>query len=132
MASGFAEGLSGSGCLCGAVSGGVLALGLFLGRNGPGFTNRRKIAEKTRLLHDFFKQKYDATCCRMLTKHVKQVSYEHLGQCAGLTGATAAMAARIILEEKPALYLNADLDYLNRHDSRLAGRVSQVANIIHP
>ena len=131
LASGFAEGLSGSGCLCGALSGGVLALGLFLGRNGPGFTNRSRIANRTRLLHELFNQKYGATCCRMLTKHVKEGSPEHLGQCAGLTGAAAEMAARIILEEKPALSLRADLDYLNRHDSRLAGRAKQVANIIH-
>jgi C_GCAxxG_C_C family probable redox protein len=131
LASGFSEGLSGSGCLCGAVSGGVLALGLFLGRNGPGFTNRREIAEKTRMLHDFFKQKYGATCCRMLTKHVKQGSHEHLAQCAEMTGAAAAMTARIVLRAKPALSRQADIDYLNLHDSRLKGRVRQVANIIH-
>jgi C_GCAxxG_C_C family probable redox protein len=131
MASGFSEGLSGSGCLCGAVSGGVLALGLFLGRNGPGFSNRRKIKRKTGLLHDLFKQKYDATCCRLLTKHVKEGSQAHLAQCTELTGAAAAMAARLILEERPALSLQADLEYLNRHDSRLAGRAKQFANIIH-
>lgn len=130
MASGFGEGLSGSGCLCGAVSGAVLALGLFLGRNGPGFTNRRRIAEKTGLLHDLFKQKYGVTCCRMLTKNVEQGSREHLAQCAEITGAAAAMAASIILEEKPALSLGADLDYLKRRDSKLAGRVRQAANII--
>lgn len=132
MASGFAEGLGGSGCLCGAVSGGVLALGLFLGRNGPGFSNRRKINEKTGLLHELFEQKYGATCCRMLTKHVKEGSHEHLMQCAELTGSAAAMAARIILEERPGLYLQADLEYLNRHDSRLAGRVMQVAHTLQP
>jgi C_GCAxxG_C_C family probable redox protein len=131
MASGFAEGLSGSGCLCGAVSGGVLALGVFLGRNSPGFTNRRKIAEKTGLLHDLFKKEYGTTCCRMLTKNVKEGSQAHLRQCAELTGAAAAMAARIILKEKPGLVLKADLVFLRRHDTKLSGRMRQAANILH-
>ncbi|MDR2445600.1 MAG: C-GCAxxG-C-C family protein, partial [Spirochaetaceae bacterium] len=34
-ASGFPAGVGGSLCLCGAVSGGVIALGYFFGRTGP-------------------------------------------------------------------------------------------------
>ena len=132
MASGFSEGLSGSGCLCGALSGGLLALGLFLGRDGPGLTNRRKIAERTRSLHDVFTEKYQTTCCRMLTKGVKQGSRAHLAQCAELTGFAAEMAARIILEDRPALSMQADLEYLNIHDSRLRGRIHQVLRTRHP
>ncbi|MFO7554270.1 MAG: C-GCAxxG-C-C family protein [Desulfobacterales bacterium] len=39
ITSGLAEGFEGSGCTCGALSAGVIALGLFLGRNGPGILN---------------------------------------------------------------------------------------------
>ncbi len=35
MASGFPVGMGGSGCTCGAVIGGIMALGLFFGRTEP-------------------------------------------------------------------------------------------------
>lgn len=35
MSSGFCEGLGGSRCICGALAGGVMALGLLAGRTGP-------------------------------------------------------------------------------------------------
>lgn len=35
MASGFCEGLGGSRCICGALAGGVMAVGLLAGRRGP-------------------------------------------------------------------------------------------------
>lgn len=35
MASGFPIGIGGSGCTCGAIVGGIMALGLFFGRTNP-------------------------------------------------------------------------------------------------
>ncbi|MDD7444558.1 MAG: C-GCAxxG-C-C family (seleno)protein, partial [Clostridiales bacterium] len=35
MSSGMAVGVGGSGCICGALNGGVMALGMFFGRTEP-------------------------------------------------------------------------------------------------
>jgi C_GCAxxG_C_C family probable redox protein len=35
MASGFPVGIGGSGCTCGAIAGGVMAIGMFFGRTSP-------------------------------------------------------------------------------------------------
>ncbi|MBT3258412.1 MAG: C_GCAxxG_C_C family protein [Deltaproteobacteria bacterium] len=43
LASGLPEGSGRSGCTCDALSGGVIALGLFLGRDTPGPLNSRSI-----------------------------------------------------------------------------------------
>jgi hypothetical protein len=42
MAACLPQGVGDSGCLCGAVNGGALALGLFLGRDRPGARDKRK------------------------------------------------------------------------------------------
>ncbi len=60
LAAGFGGG-SGAGCICGAVSGGTMALGLVV----PG--DRKRVMELTRELHAWFKKEYGATCCRVLT-----------------------------------------------------------------
>ena len=119
IASGFPEGLGGSGCVCGALNGGVLALGLFLGRNGPGIANSRRVMGATRRLHDEFRERFGATCCRVLTKSVMDDKRAHFIQCAGITGAGAKMAARIIIEQRPGVLGAVDYAYLKQHDSKV-------------
>ena len=51
LASPFPEGLGGSGCVCGALSGGTLGLGAYLSASLP----RRKVRQAARELHDAFK-----------------------------------------------------------------------------
>ncbi len=60
LAAGFGGG-SGSGCICGAVSGGTMALGLVV----PG--DKKRVMELTKELHHWFKGEYGALCCRVLT-----------------------------------------------------------------
>lgn len=60
MASGFGGG-SGAGCICGAVSGGTMAIGLAL--RGE----KKRIMELTRELHTWFKGEYGVTCCKVIT-----------------------------------------------------------------
>jgi C_GCAxxG_C_C family probable redox protein len=83
LASGFGGG-SGAGCICGAVSGGTMALGLVLG-------NRKGTSTATKELHAWFKEEYGATCCKILTAHGKK-------GCVGLTGSVAGKVAEILLE----------------------------------
>jgi len=68
LASALPEGLGRRGCLCGALNGGALALGLFMGRNGPGYRNGATVRKAVGALHDQFKAAYKAACCRVLTK----------------------------------------------------------------
>ena len=79
--SGFGGG-SGSGCICGAVSGGTVALGLVLG-------DKKEITRLTKELHIWFKEKYGVTCCRTIRQ-------THKGVCPVLTGEVAGKIAEML------------------------------------
>jgi C_GCAxxG_C_C family probable redox protein len=130
LASGLPEGFGGSGCTCGALSAGVIALGLFLGRNGPGILNNRRVYIASRELHDHFKQIFGATCCKVLTKNIELGKDYNFRLCARRTGVVAEKTARLILERKPKVLDQADWTYLNRIDSKIRARIKQVAKTI--
>ena len=52
LASTLPQGIGDSGCTCGALSGGALALGLFLGRSRPGARDRQKAMSAANDLHE--------------------------------------------------------------------------------
>ncbi len=81
--SGFGGG-SGVGCICGAVSGGTVALGLVL-------NDKKLTTHLTRELHGWFKEKYGATCC-------KSIRQTHKGKetCPVLTGEVAGKIAELL------------------------------------
>ena len=79
--SGFGGG-SGTGCICGAVSGGTVALGLAIG-------DKRAVSHLTRELHGWFKEKYGVTCC-------KTIRQTHKGACPVLTGEVAGKIAEML------------------------------------
>ncbi len=83
--SGFGGG-SGSGCICGAVSGGTVGFGLVLG------TDKKRIAHLTRELHAWFKEKYDVTCCKIIRQNLP-------GVCPALTGEVAGKVAEMLSRE---------------------------------
>ncbi len=128
ITSGLPEGLGGSGCTCGALTAGVIALGLFLGRNGPGILNSRKVCVASKELHDYFKLHFDTTCCRVLTKNIEVGTKHHFQFCARHTGEIAEQAARIILERKPEVFEQADWAYLNKIDSKIKARIKQISS----
>ncbi len=101
MASAFPVGIGGSMCLCGAVSGGVMALGLFFGRSEPGDPKINKVMTLGAELHEWFKSASGkgALCCRIITKDVEMGSKEHIDQCTFLTGLVAGKVAEIIVRE---------------------------------
>ena len=119
LASGLSEGIGRSGCTCGALSGGVMALGLFLGRETPGLLNGKSIRSISKGLHDGFKNRFGATCCRILIRNVKRGSTEHFNLCATHTGWAAFMAAQYILERRQKLISQADWPYLKKTDSAI-------------
>lgn len=101
MASGFPVGIGRSKCLCGAVSGGVMALGLFFGRTKQGDPKVEKNLEVAKELHDFFKGATgkNALCCRILTKEFDMGKGEHKEQCIAYTGLVAEKVAQIVIRE---------------------------------
>ncbi len=100
LAAPFSIGIGGGGCLCGALSGGIMATGLFLG-NGDAYRYRKRSRRFARLLHDRFKQQFGSTCCRVLCRKVKHDRRMHFQHCADMTADTAVMVARLILEQQP-------------------------------
>ncbi len=101
MASGFPVGIGKSKCVCGAVSGGVMALGLFFGRtagSNPQDPLSVTTLELANALQVYFKEHHKVLCCSVLTKGMDMASGEHKEQCIGFTGEIAAKTAELILD----------------------------------
>ncbi len=100
MASGFPVGVGGARCMCGAVSGGVLALGLAFGRSEAKDPAVNTAMELSRKLLEKFTEAHKVTCCRVLVKGMKLGSAEHMKQCVALTGEMAYECGKIIAQKK--------------------------------
>ncbi|MGL5479207.1 MAG: C-GCAxxG-C-C family protein [Clostridium sp.] len=99
LASGFPVGIGKSGCLCGAVSGGVMALGMVYGRSHLEPMND-KMFEESKALHDHIREMYKSTCCRVMTKDFKEFnSPERKAHCIKITGEVAAYVANRLIED---------------------------------
>ena len=79
--SGFGGGSS-VGCICGAVSGGTVAMGLVL-------NDKKATTHLTKELHTWFKEKYGVTCC-------KTIRQTHKGVCPVLTGEVAGKISEML------------------------------------
>ena len=102
MASGFPVGIGRSKCTCGAVSGGVLALGYFFGRtkgSTPQDPKSVKTMELAYELQNDFKANHKVLCCSVLTRGMNMAAGEHKAQCVAFTGEVAENTARIIVRE---------------------------------
>ena len=104
MASGMAIGVGKSGCICGALNGGVLAIGMFFGRSeqkGPMDPNVVKCLGLTKELHDWFQDNNTkgVSCCRVLTKEFDMSVGGHKSQCIYYTGICAAKTAELVARE---------------------------------
>ena len=84
IAKAFGGGVGNSKCLCGAVSGGVMALGL-KGKGG-------KSGELVKL----FKEQHSVTCCSALSRPYQWKSREHLANCRKLTEDAAEMVDKLL------------------------------------
>jgi len=84
MAKAFGGGIGERKCLCGAVTGGVMALGIS-GRGG-----------RAGELVDRFRKAQGATCCSALSRKYSWKSREHLANCRRITEETAAVVAELL------------------------------------
>lgn len=100
MASGFAVGIGGSKCVCGAVSGGILSIGYFFGRTEGGDPKIEKTLQlANELQNSFRKNHHGCLCCHVQTKNIESGSKEHMEQCLAFTGEVAEKTAEIISRE---------------------------------
>ena len=89
LASGFAVGMGKAGCACGALTGGVMALGIKYGRTSAGAATPGMF-EAAKELHDRFKARRKSVCCKALTRKLEFGSSEHMRQCIAITGEVTA------------------------------------------
>lgn len=104
MSSGMAVGVGKSGCFCGAVNGGVMALGMLFGRteqDGPTNPKSIKCMELTNELHKWFMDNCgkNSVCCRVLTREYDKGKGEHKPQCIYFTGLCSWKVAEMICRE---------------------------------
>lgn len=99
LSSGFPVGMGGSGCTCGAIAGGTMAIGMFFGRTQPKDPRVDQAMALSRELHDAFLANHRSVCCRVLTKGMVLGSPDHMDQCIAFTGEVALKTARLIVRE---------------------------------
>lgn len=99
LASGFPFGMGGAGCSCGAVVGGVMALGMVFGRQNPGDPCIDRCLALSRELYTAFARQHGCLCCRTLIHGMPLQSSELKEQCSAFTGEVAEETAKIILRE---------------------------------
>ncbi|KAF1085520.1 putative redox-active protein [Sporotomaculum syntrophicum] len=87
---GFGHGMN-AGCVCGAISGGVLAIGSLL--TGPDGKANRAIKETTAELHRRFIDEFGLTCCKGLRK---KYSFLKNTRCKKITVTTAAITLALL------------------------------------
>ena len=98
MASGFPVGMGGMGCTGGALTGGVMAIGLVYGRSQGKDPKVNKATELSAKLYQIFCERHKVSCCKVLTRGMEKGSPEHMEQCIAFTGEMAYEAAKIIAE----------------------------------
>jgi len=97
MATGFGGGLGHAGCMCGALAGSAMILGVLKGRNDSS-ESRKPAYALTNEFHDRFESKFGGTCCRALNTYEFD-SPEHLKNCLKITGGTAKLLMEFLQEK---------------------------------
>ncbi|MHB1418828.1 MAG: C-GCAxxG-C-C family protein [Bacillota bacterium] len=95
LATGFSGGIGQLGCLCGALSGATLALGMFIEDVKDGMAIQRGAG----LLAEKFTDRFGDTCCRLLNGEDFS-SFEHFKRCYTLTSCTAVMTLEYLVDNK--------------------------------
>jgi len=105
MASGFPIGMGKAGCLCGAVSGGQMALGIVYGRT-QGEAMQEKMFEMSKGLHDHIIKEYGSCCCRVMTRQWRGDDFkspERKCHCVKITGKVAEWVAEQLIDDNRIL-----------------------------
>lgn len=98
IATSFSGGLS-SGCLCGAISGAQMVIGLLFGKNNK-FGNEVKAKKVAAEFITKFKEKFPATCCRVLSKGYEFHSPERREHCKHIVEHCSKLMKEVALYER--------------------------------
>lgn len=124
LGSGFCHGMGGAGCLCGSLAGAQLVLSLFLGWRSPeGMKKKKAFEQEAKELHDRFRQRFHASCCRLLIKRRKK---QQGASCLELTQGGAELVAELLLEKRPELLERVNDDFLKQRESKVAGLMKKM------
>ena len=97
-ATAFSGGLS-SGCLCGAISGSLMVLSSLYGKNNK-FGNEVKAKKIAAEFVQRFKEKFPATCCRVLSKDFEFHSPERREHCKQIVEYCSKLMKELTLYER--------------------------------
>lgn len=97
VATSFSGGM-GSGCLCGAISGIQLVIGALYGKNNK-FNNEPKARQLAAEVIQKFKEKFPATCCRILSKNYEFNSQQRRENCKSIVEYCSNIMKDIALEK---------------------------------
>ncbi len=126
VGAGLCGGMGGKECVCGALSGAVVALGGLLAPNRKTGLSKGNMRKTARLLHDNFKKKYGSTCCKDLTEGFVGSNKAKMKNCGKITAETAEMAALILLQKAPGLAKKADLQFLRERETKVSRLLNKV------
>jgi len=103
LGAGFTGGIGRSGCVCGALVGGVEVLGEFAKTAGLEPAATRLLAEELSAeLYERFTERFGSSCCRIIKRSQTEGTDAWLSECADLTEWTAATVAEIVAEHAAA------------------------------
>jgi len=97
LATPFGGGLGRSGCICGALSGAVMILGAAKGRVSTDVP-RKESYDLSGEYHNRFRQKFGATCCRVLVKD-EFGSKEQKEKCFRIITESAELMMNFLIEK---------------------------------
>ncbi len=97
IASSFSGGIGGSGCLCGAVAGAEMIIGIVFGRKNSSISSRN-IRFLSKQFVQKFKEKRKATCCKVLSLKFKSDPVGRTQNCTDIVYECAEILENIINE----------------------------------
>ena len=96
IGSGFTSGIGHSGCICGALAGGVMSVSAYAGTKGLDPVAQREFAEELAAeYHDRFKERWGSTCCRVIKRNYTEGSAESTAHCTEISEYAAALVAEL-------------------------------------
>lgn len=100
MSSAFPWGLGGGGCICGALAGATMCIGYLYGRREKGDPRIGHCLELSKKMHDAFRDRNGATCCRALTHGYDNADPDRKNKCAAIVETTLTDLMAIVMEEE--------------------------------
>ncbi len=122
MGSGLCGGIGGNE-ICGALNGAILAIEILL-KSVPSDGTKETIMAATTALRKSFKEQFKFEKCKNLIKNNNDKSRRCY--CQNITGVSAEIVARIILQYRPELLASSNQNFLRNHDSKLSGLLKKI------